>query len=187
MSRVDDELAQALRESEQAASAEPAPVAGPVDRPRPTKSIGLLIGLLVMGGGILTLVFTTFDDAKIYSRGVEELIRDKDKMAGRNVRVEGMLKQGTLVRRDTPCEYRFTMQRGGQEIPVRYAQCVVPDTFKDVPGIEVAVTAEGSLHEGGHFEASHIMAKCPSKYEMQQRAQKGEQAPHMAMPGSVGL
>jgi cytochrome c-type biogenesis protein CcmE len=186
MSRVDDELAQALRESEQTAAAQPAP-APAADRPRNNRSLGLLLGLLVMGGGILTLVFTTFDDAKIYSRGVEELLRDKDKMAGRNVRVEGMLKQGTLVRRDEPCEYRFTMQRGGKEIAVRYAQCVVPDTFKDVPGIEVAVTAEGSLHEGGHFEASHIMAKCPSKYEMQQRAQKGERAPHAAMPGSVGL
>jgi hypothetical protein len=28
------------------------------------------------------------------------------------------------------------------------------------------------------------MAKCPSKYEMQERAAKGEQAPHAAMPAT---
>jgi cytochrome c-type biogenesis protein CcmE len=43
------------------------------------------------------------------------------------------------------------------------------------------VTAEGKLTDSGHFEASNIMAKCPSKYEMKERAKGGEQAPHAAM------
>jgi cytochrome c-type biogenesis protein CcmE len=131
-----------------------------------------------MGSGILALVMTSFDKGAIYSRGVDQLVREKDALVGRNLRVEGTLVKGTLVKRDSPCEYRFRISKGGQTLPVRYTQCVVPDTFRDIPGMDVAVTAEGTLDPAGHFQASQIMAKCPSKYEMQQRAKKGEQAPH---------
>jgi cytochrome c-type biogenesis protein CcmE len=65
------------------------------------------------------------------------------------------------------------------ELPVHYSRCTVPDTFQDVPGMVVDVTAEGTLDAAGHFEASTIMAKCPSKYEMKERALKGEAAPHL--------
>jgi len=179
MSRVDDELAAAVEASE--ASAEAQPVHGPeaeAPRPRARRSLGLLIGLLVACGAILTLVFTNFKDAAIYSMGVDLLLKDQDKYKSRNVKVEGTLVKGTLMRRDQPCEYRFKMQKEGAVLPVRLASCVVPDTFRDMPGMDVDVTAEGKLASGGHFEASHIMAKCPSKYEMQQRQKKGEAAPH---------
>ena len=98
------------------------------------------------------------------------------------MRVEGTLVKGTLVRRDQPCEYRFKVAKKGVELPVRFAQCVVPDTFRDMPGMDVSVTAEGKLKDTGYFEASSIMAKCPSKYEMKERAKGGEQAPHAGMP-----
>jgi cytochrome c-type biogenesis protein CcmE len=70
---------------------------------------------------------------------------------------------------------------------VRYAQCIVPDTFRDIPGMDVSVTAEGTLAASGDFEATQIMAKCPSKYEMRDRANKGEQAPHNAMMPPAAL
>lgn len=182
MSRVDDELAAAVRESEEVAQAQPAPAApAPLIRPVRKGSIGLLVALLAIGGGILTLVFASGKDATIYARQVDELVRERDKLAGRAVRVEGALKPGTLVRRDSPCEYRFTLAKSGTELPVRFAQCIVPDTFRDMPGTEV--TAEGTLDPAGYFEASHIMAKCPSKYEMNERAEKGEAVPHAPMSG----
>jgi cytochrome c-type biogenesis protein CcmE len=116
----------------------------------------------------------------VYSKGVDDLVRDKDKFADRAVRVEGTLVKGSLVRRDQPCEYRFTIEKNKVALPVHYSQCVVPDTFRDMPGMDVSVTAEGKL-ASGYFEASTIMAKCPSKYEMKDRARNGEQAPHAAM------
>jgi cytochrome c-type biogenesis protein CcmE len=48
---------------------------------------------------------------------------------------------------------------------VRYAQCVIPDTFRDVPGGGVQVTVEGALTAQGEFEATLVMAKCASKYD----------------------
>ncbi len=180
MSRVDEELAQAVAESEaRAATDEPVPVIRPIEPARaPKRNLGLLVALLVMGGGVLTLVLTSFQNATVYSRGVDELVLQKQKLFGRNVRVEGMLVKGSLARRDQPCEYRFTLEKKGATVPVRFAQCIVPDTFRDMPGMDVMVTAEGTLATGGHFEATQIMAKCPSKYEMKDRAQKGERAPH---------
>lgn len=180
MSNLDDELAQAVHESEAVAQAQPAPVPLAA-RPQAKRSVALLAGLLVASGAILTLVFTSFDDAAIYSRNVDELVSQREKLMGRNIRVEGTLKKGTLTRRDEPCEFRFTITGKSSEIAVHYPRCSVPDTFRDVPGMDVMATAEGTLDASGHFEASNIMAKCPSKYEMKERAGKGEQAPHAAM------
>jgi len=48
---------------------------------------------------------------------------------------------------------------------VRYARCVIPDTFRDVPQGGVTVTIEGALSANGDFEATQVMAKCASKYD----------------------
>lgn len=187
MGDLDQELRDALRESEDGSKDEVTPAGPPAvtigsERDEPSRNLGLLAALLIAGAGILTLVFTSVDDAAIYSVTTDVLVDQKDKYEDRNVRVEGDLVAGSLTYRKEPCEYRFEMQKQGKKIAVRYPQCVVPDTFKDVPGVPVQVTAEGQLNPEGHFDATHIMAKCPSKYEMQQRAEKGEKAPH-AMTG----
>jgi cytochrome c-type biogenesis protein CcmE len=130
----------------------------------------LLGGLGVMVAGILGLFFTSSEDAVVYAYGVDELQARQADLGQRQVRVMGTLVSGTLVRRDNPCEYRFKMNKGDAELPVYYAQCVVPDTFRDVKGVQVEVTAEGRMTADGHLEASKIMAKCPSKYEMKETA-----------------
>ena len=109
----------------------------------------------------------------------------QDALANRNLRVQGTLVKGSLARRDSPCEYRFRMKKNGAEIDVRYPQCVVPDTFRDIPSVDVDVTATGKLKDG-HFQASEIMAKCPSKYDMNKSAAAGQQAPHgMLSPSTM--
>jgi cytochrome c-type biogenesis protein CcmE len=75
----------------------------------------------------------------------------------------------------------FTIEKNGTELPVRYAKCIVPDTFRDIAGMDLGVTVEGELRPDGSFEASQVLAKCPSKYEMKQKQAQGENAPHAAM------
>jgi cytochrome c-type biogenesis protein CcmE len=179
MADLDSELRQAVSDSEANAdglAVDPVPEGAAKSK----RSIGLLIALLVAVGAMLGLVLSSADDAAIYSVTVDKVVLDKASHSGRNLRVEGDLVKGTLRHRAEPCEYRFTMTRGGQELPVRYAECVIPDTFRDVPDMDVQVTAEGELTEEGYLEATHIMAKCPSKYEMQQKKARGETAPHTA-------
>lgn len=183
MSDLDKELEQAA-----AAIDVPAPAARrePAYTPPARKgNVGLLVGLLVMCGAILSLLFFSFNKDGAYAKEVNDLMREKDKYAGsdRSVRVQGMLVKGTLVHRPDPCEYRFEMRNTKGEVstlPVRYAQCVVPDTFRDMPGMDVMVTAEGKLNNQGYLEASTIFAKCPSKYEMKDMQKNGQKAPHLS-------
>ena len=184
MSRVDEELSKALEESEIAARAEPAHnVSIPSSQDKKQKrSLGLLAALLVMVAGILTLVFTSFEDAAVYAHPIEKVLAEKERFAGRNLRVQGTLVSGSLKRRDEPCEYRFSIEEKGKTLPVRYTQCIVPDTFQDMKGMKVPVTVEGQINPAGHFDATTIMAKCPSRHDMEKNAQAGIQAPHL---GSV--
>jgi hypothetical protein len=94
-----------------------------------------------MGAAALaTLVLTGMQDKAIYSKPVDELLAQKAKFIGRPVRAEGLLVHGSLTKRDQPCEYRFVIAKNGAELPVRFAQCVVPDTFRDVPTMARAST-----------------------------------------------
>jgi cytochrome c-type biogenesis protein CcmE len=144
----------------------------------PRVSPALAIGLVMAASAIAGLVLVMMKDSSIYSKPVDELVRDKQRFVGRTVRAEGNLVHGTLLKREQPCEYRFKIEKNGVEVPVRYAQCVVPDTFRDVQGMDVGVTVEGSLLADNSFEATNVLAKCPSKYEMKERQQHGENAPH---------
>lgn len=138
----------------------------------------LAVGLVTVAAAIAGLVLTMMKDSAVYSKPVDELVRDKAKFVGRPVRADGNLLHGSLAYRAQPCEYRFTITKNGVDVPVRYPQCVVPDTFRDVAGMDVGVTVEGSLAADGTFEATSVLAKCPSKYEMKERQGKGEAVPH---------
>ena len=145
------------------------------------KRLMLVIPLLMAAAAIVALVLVGMQDKGIYSKPVDELVAQKAKFVGKSVRAEGNLVHGSLVKRDDPCEYRFRMEKNGVEMPVRFAKCIVPDTFRDVAGMDVAVTVEGELRSDDSLEASQVLAKCPSKYEMKQKAANGEKAPHASL------
>jgi cytochrome c-type biogenesis protein CcmE len=146
------------------------------------KRLLLLVPLVMAAAAIVALVLGGMQDKGVYSKTVDQLMAQKAQFLGKPVRAEGNLVHGTLVKKDSPCEYRFRIEKNGVEVPVRYAGCVVPDTFRDVPGMDVGVTVEGQLHADNSLEASQVLAKCPSKYEMKQKAANGEKAPHADLP-----
>jgi cytochrome c-type biogenesis protein CcmE len=148
------------------------------------KRLLLLVPLVMAAAAIVALVLVGMQDKGVYSKDADVLLAEKAKFIGKPVRVEGNLVHGSLVKRETPCEYRFTIEKKGVEIPVRYAKCIVPDTFRDVAGVDVGVTVEGELLADSSLEASAVLAKCPSKYEMKQKAASGEKMPH-AGPGDL--
>lgn len=131
----------------------------------PSRNLGLLTVLLVMVAGIVTLFMVGLNEAAIYSTPVDQVLNQGDSMVDRRVRIEGELVPGSLRKRDQPCEYRFEIQGTEKRLSIRYPQCVVPDTFRDVPQGGVLVTVEGALHKERYFEATSIMAKCSSKYD----------------------
>ncbi len=141
-----------------------------------TVKIGIVIALL--GGAVAFLLFgSSASDAFVYSKLVHEVLARPDEFAGRELRVEGDLKPGSIKFREEPCEYRFVIQKQGKELPIEYSQCVVPDTFRDGMGISVVV--QGKLAaDGERFIANQVVPRCPSKYEMQQKQKNGEVMPH---------
>lgn len=195
MNRIDEELKNALGEqpgqpSEKSASpsdppASVIPKAEARTRERSKRSWGLLVGLITMGVAILAIVLTGIDSAAVYSKGVDQLLQERERFVARNVRVVGTLVRGSLLRRNEPCEYRFKLYKGDVQLDVQYPQCIIPDTFRDVPNVDVEVTAEGRLQKDGSFLAHQIMAKCPSKYDMKNKQQSGQEAPHVLGPGAT--
>ncbi|MFS8066362.1 MAG: cytochrome c maturation protein CcmE [Byssovorax sp.] len=168
--KLDNELAQAILPGDDEVPALEKPAVArrePVDHA--PRNMGLLVVLLVMVGSVVTLFLVGFKEAAVYATPIDTLVaaNGKGELVGRKVRVEGELVPGTLEKRDQPCEYRFNVHGKDtkQILSVRYAQCVIPDTFRDVPQGGVQVTVEGALSKEGGFEASLVMAKCASKYD----------------------
>jgi len=134
--------------------------------------------LLLLGGVAALLGGTGAGDALVYSKKVNEVLANPAAWQTRELRVEGDLKQGSVQFRQSPCEWRFTLSKAGRDMPVRFPQCVVPDTFRD--GMGITVTVQGRLQHDGSFLANQVIPRCPSKYEMQQRQHNGEKMPHAA-------
>jgi len=138
--------------------------------------LGAVVAFLLLGSGA--------QDAFVYSKLVDEVVTHPAEWRDRELRVEGLLTQGSIRFRESPCEWRFTIEKNGQEMPVRYPQCIVPDTFRD--GVNLTVTVQGKLLADNSFLASQVVPRCPSKYEMQQRQRNGEDMPHpMAGRGTI--
>jgi cytochrome c-type biogenesis protein CcmE len=141
--------------------------------------IKVAVVFTMLGGALALLWFSTSaEDAFVYSKLVHEVQRDPAAVAGRELRVEGDLVEGSILFQEQPCEWRFVIGTEEQKMNVRFPQCIVPDTFKD--GMGIKVTVQGKLTDDGYFLANQVIPRCPSKYEMQQKAAKGEKMPHIA-------
>jgi cytochrome c-type biogenesis protein CcmE len=105
----------------------------------------------------------------VYYKSLEELRAAGQVESG--ARVHGFVVEGSIERDLSAKVVRFRVRSTPEAIagssqdtlPVVYASLETPDLFKD--GAEVVV--EGRMVGGGPgtFEATHILAKCPSKFE----------------------
>lgn len=145
--------------------------------------VKVAVVFVLLGGALSLLLFgSDASDALVYSKLVGEVLAEPATFDGRELRVEGDLKQGSIRFSEQPCEWRFVLSGDGREMPVRFPQCVVPDTFKD--GVGLKVTVQGRITDQGFFMANQVIPRCPSKYEMEQKAKAGEVAPH-SMPQAI--
>ena len=161
---------------------EPPPVTDP-EQPRSGlpgwAKVGIVFTLLT-GTVVFLLMSSGAQEAFVYSKLVHEVMAEPASFQGRPLRVEGELRQGSITFREEPCEWRFVLHKENKEMPVRFPQCVVPDTFRD--GVGIHVTVQGELAADNHFDANQVIPRCPSKYEMEQREAAGEEMPHAEAP-----
>src|SRR5579862_123262 len=90
---------------------------------------GLVLALVVTSAAITASVFFLFRGAGTYAKPVDEIANERSALLGRSLRAVGILVHGSLARRESPCEYRFTIHGAEHELPVRFAGCVVPDNL----------------------------------------------------------
>jgi cytochrome c-type biogenesis protein CcmE len=71
-----------------------------------------------------------------------------------------VVQANTIVRDDASSRISFVINDGKATLPVTYSG-VVPDIFR--AGIQVVV--EGKYSGKGAFQATTLLAKCPSKFQ----------------------
>ncbi len=129
----------------------------------------ILIGLGIAATMVFMLVVATqkSDGGFAYYVSVKEFT-EKGEPEGR-FRVNGKVQPGTIERMSDGRQVRFTIKDkdGSETLPVDF-EGIIPDTFVD----DADVVVEGNRRADGVFEATTLLAKCPSKYE----AAEGDQA-----------
>jgi cytochrome c-type biogenesis protein CcmE len=139
----------------------------------------LIIGVVLIGLAIGYLIATSIQNTAVYYHTIPE-IRARQLGPNEVVRVNGWVRPGTIEKFPDGSGARFLMYDAAdpsQTMVVTY-RGLLPDTFVD--GSEVVV--EGKLNSSGgtarapmtlasgatsdlQFEATTLLAKCPSKFE----------------------
>jgi cytochrome c-type biogenesis protein CcmE len=122
----------------------------------------VLIGCGIVATTVFMLVVATqkSDSGFAYYVTVQEF-NQKGQPQG-HFRVNGKVATGSIERVPGGRQVRFTIvdKASPATLPVDYTG-VIPDTFVD----EADVVVEGRSRADGTFEATLLLAKCPSKYE----------------------
>ena len=115
---------------------------------------------LILVGSAAFLIIRGVGEASIYYVHSGEFFREELKYLNKDVRINGPVLAGSLVRGPEPLHCFFRVGEGADVLAVSYTG-PVPDALKE--GAEVVV--EGRYEGGRTMVAKTLMTKCPSKYE----------------------
>lgn len=121
----------------------------------------VLVAAVLICAALVYLAFTGMRDTMVFYYTVSEVLDQRAELGGTPLRVAGKVVPGTIEVSDANhLDRRFVIQEGGMELSVVY-HGITPDTLVD----DAEAVVEGRLSDAGVFEATYVMAKCPSKYE----------------------
>lgn len=124
---------------------------------RTNRKILVAVAVFVLAGAILA--YSGARSSLAYYLTVGELLDRAGTVRDADVRLSGLVADGTILRDPVAGTLAFQVTDGTRRLPVQY-RGVVPDAFKE--GAEVVV--EGRF-DGATFTAARLFAKCPSKFE----------------------
>ena len=120
------------------------------------------------------MMWTTLRQGTEYYKNVDEVLPQAHEWADKQLQLHGYVVPGSIMRKRDSLEWRFKVQNNparaagtsGGVVDATYTG-IVPDTFKD----EAEVVLKGKLTPTGfHTDPNGVMAKCPSKYEAQEKS-----------------
>jgi cytochrome c-type biogenesis protein CcmE len=119
----------------------------------------VLLGAVVIGT-LAWLAVGGVSESQTYYKTVAEVKQLDSGSASKRLRVAGDIAANSIERHGR--QVRFVLKQESQTLNVIYNGIEpLPDTFRD----GAQAVAEGTMGAGGVFEASHLQAKCASKYE----------------------
>jgi len=126
----------------------------------PTRKRRLIAVLLILAGVSIaaTIAFYSLQQNLLYFQSPSDLSQQPIP-PGRQFRLGGLVKPGTVNRVEDSLATRFVVTDGPQEITVEYVG-ILPDLFREGQG----VIARGALGENGVFAASEVLAKHDENY-----------------------
>jgi cytochrome c-type biogenesis protein CcmE len=122
------------------------------------RQVAVAVGVILVA--VIYVLITGMRDTMVYYYTVSEVTTQQDELTGEALRAAGNVVPGSIDTDATGLVHRFVIEEGGKTMPVVYRD-IVPDTFQD----SAEAVVEGALDEHGTFQATFLMAKCPSKYE----------------------
>jgi cytochrome c-type biogenesis protein CcmE len=118
--------------------------------------LGLVALVAVIGAGLLASLALR-DQAAFFYTPAEA--RAATIVPGDEVRLGGMVQQGSIVRQADGVTIAFVLTDGTATVPVRYTG-IVPDLFAENSG----AVADGRFDASGTFVADKILAKHDERY-----------------------
>ena|SRR5205085_2122764 len=131
--------------------------------------IAVVFSIAIVVSALGYLTYTGLSGNMVYYYHVDEFFAKSNALAGQNIKVNGKVLEGSIQK--SQMDYRFIIHGlHDNRLNVSY-HGVVPDTFKN--GSDVVV--EGIYYpQAKNFQATTLLAKCPTKYESKQQAYKGK-------------
>ncbi|MDA8187830.1 MAG: cytochrome c maturation protein CcmE [Dehalococcoidales bacterium] len=119
----------------------------------------------LIGGALIVLaigylMYSSMGGSTVYYMTPTEAKNQVQALNGQIIRVGGRAGDGPANYDGKTMVLKFDVTDDTTTFPVVY-KGVVPDAFS--PGIDVVI--EGKFNSSGVFEATTLLAKCPSKYE----------------------
>ena len=140
--------------------------------------------LLLAGLGLGTaaaLTLTAFDDHLVFFHTPSD-IADKKVPLDRQMRIGGLVEEGSLERVAGSIEVKFRVTDLEHAVPVVY-RGVLPDLFREGQG----VVANGKLASDGVFTASEVLARHDENYmppEVAEALKRSGRWQHTEPPGA---
>jgi cytochrome c-type biogenesis protein CcmE len=147
-------------------------------RPRRRQRL-IFVGVVLTGVAIATaLALTAIGENMLYFYSPSQIAAG-DAPRGQEVRVGGLVVDGSVARQANGLEVRFELTDTSATVPVAYTG-ILPDLFREGQGI----VALGKLSRDGVFQAREVLAKHDENYmppevaEALELAAEGGNMPH---------
>lgn len=119
-----------------------------------------IIGLVVVAGALIYLIFGGLGQNLVYFITPSEYFQQTDRYQNRQVRLGGLVKEGSLNYNPQTLELRFMVTDGVKDIPIMSSGSTPPALFGENRGVVV----EGKF-QGEAFVSQNLLVKHSETYQ----------------------